>query len=95
MKRLAGRPFVLLGVNSDSDRAEIKRTVQQENISWRSWWDGGGPTGPIQTQWQVTQRPTIHLLDAEGIIRRKNIEAEDVDAAVDALLREIDGKSGK
>ena len=88
VKRLSDKPFVLLGINSDEDREEIQNTIKDESITWRSWWDNGSPEGPIQTQWQVTQRPAIYLLDAKGVIRFKNIEAENLDAAIDSLLEE-------
>ena len=88
VKRLSDKPFVLLGINSDEDREEIQKTIKDESITWRSWWDNGSPEGPIQTQWQVTQRPAIYILDAKGVIRFKNIEAENLDAAIDSLLEE-------
>ncbi len=31
--------FVLLGINSDEDREELKKTLEKEQITWRSWWD--------------------------------------------------------
>src|SRR5262249_45035233 len=39
--RLKARPFALLGVNCDEDRAEIRRVVKKEKLDWKSWWDGG------------------------------------------------------
>ncbi len=41
VKRLADEPFALLGINSDSDRQELKKVLAKEKITWRSWWDGG------------------------------------------------------
>ena len=89
VKRLADKPFVLLGINSDEDREEIQKTIKDESITWRSWWDNGSPEGPIQTQWQVAQRPAIYVLDAKGTIRFKNVEEEHLDGAIDSLLEEL------
>ena len=89
MERLADKPFTLLGINSDPDREALKTTLVEESISWRSWWDEGSVSGPIHTQWQVTLRPAIHLLDANGIIRYKIIDPSEVDAAIDGLLEEL------
>ena len=50
MKRLAGKPFALLGINSDEDREELKTVLKEENLNWRNWWDGGGREGPIATR---------------------------------------------
>lgn len=89
MKRLADKPFVLLGVNSDEDREALKRTLLEEQITWRSWWDEGNIEGPIHTTWQIQERPAIHILDGKGVIRYKNIPSEEVDAAIERLLVEL------
>ena len=38
---MQGRPFVLLGVNADGDRAGIRRVIKDKQLNWRSFWDGG------------------------------------------------------
>ena len=85
MKRLAGKPFALLGINSDEDREALKKTLTEEQITWRSWWEGS-IDGPIHTTWQIIQRPSIHILDHKGVIRYKNIQPEEVDAVIHGLL---------
>ncbi len=89
MKRLAGKPFVLLGINSDRDREQLKGTLKTQNITWKSWWDAGSVDGPIQTKWQVTQRPMIYVLDERGVIRDKDVTHDDLDRAVDRLLEKL------
>ena len=91
VKKLAGKPFVLLGINSDKDRDELKQTLVDEEITWRSWWDQT-IDGPIHTKWQIELRPAIHLLDANGVIRYKEIDASEVDEAIDELLAELAGQ---
>ena len=46
VKRLAGKPFALVGVNSDTDRDKLKETLKEEQITWRSFWNGGSTSGP-------------------------------------------------
>ena len=92
MKRLANKPFALLGVNSDKDRETLKTTLVEQNITWRSWWDAGSTRGPIQTQWQVDLRPVIFILDGKGIIRYKQSDGADLDDTVDALFAKPKGK---
>ena len=89
VKRLADEPFVLIGVNSDRDREKLKQTLKEENITWRSFWDGGGTGGPIATRWNVSGWPTIYVLDHEGRIRFKGVRGEAMDEAVDQLLAEM------
>ena len=88
VKRLAGKPFALLGVNSDKDRAELKKVMTKENITWRSFWDGGNTQGPIASRWNVSAWPTVYVLDPKGVIRFKDVFDKQLDEAVDLLLKE-------
>ena len=92
VKRLADKPFVLLGVNSDRDHDELKKVLEKEQITWRSWYDGGSTSGPIATRWNVHGWPTIYVLDAQGVIRYKGVRGHDMDEAVDKLLKELKEK---
>jgi len=89
VKRLEGKPFALLGVNSDP-KDRLRSVMKKENITWRSWWDGGDTSGPIATRWNVHGWPTIYVLDHKGVIRYKNVREERMDQAVDALLKELE-----
>ena len=89
VKRLEGKPFALLGVNSDP-KDRLRQALKKENITWRSWWDGGDTSGPIATKWNVHGWPTIYVLDHKGVIRYKNVREHAMDEAVDKLLKEIE-----
>ena len=89
VKRLEGKPFALLGINSDQKRDELKKVLEKENITWRSWFDGGSTSGPIATTWNVHGWPTIYVLDDKGVIRYKNVRGEPMDKAVDTLLAKM------
>ena len=88
VKRLEGKPFALLGINSDP-KNRLRQAMKKENITWRSWWDGGNPGGPIATAWNVKGWPTTYVLDAKGVIRYRDVREEQMDKAVDALLKEM------
>ncbi len=88
VKRLEGKPFALLGVNSDP-KENVLKAIERENITWRSWWDGGTTSGPIASAWNVRGWPTIYVLDPKGVIRYKNVRGPQMDAAVDQLLLEM------
>ena len=88
VKRLAEKPFALLGVNSDP-KQRLKQVIKKENMTWRSWWDGGDTSGPIASKWNVHGWPTTYVLDAKGVIRYKNVRDKQMDEAVDALLKEM------
>ena len=87
VKRLANAPFALIGVNSDPNLDRLKTRLEEENITWRSFWDGPkGTSGPIATAWNVQGWPTIYVLDHEGVIRYKSVRGEEMDKAIDTLL---------
>ncbi len=87
--RLEGKPFVLLGVNSDTDREKLKEVLTKEKITWRSFWDGGKVGGPIATRWNVEMWPTVYLLDHRGVIRAKHLQGTALEKKVDQLLLEV------
>ena len=89
VKRLADKPFALIGVNSDVDLEALRPVLAKERITWRSFWNGPeGTNGPVSRRWNVTGWPTVYVLDIEGRIRFKNVRGEALDTAVDALLAE-------
>jgi hypothetical protein len=94
VKRLEGRPFAIVGVNSDynGDLAKINAMLQKQGITWRQAIDGT-TRGPIATRWNVSGWPTIYVLDAKGVIRFKNSRGEDLGKAVDKLLAEMGSKT--
>jgi hypothetical protein len=87
VKRLESKPFALLGVNTDGNPQQVKAANQQQQITWRSWFDGQG--GPICRQYRVQSFPTIYVLDQYGVIRYKSVRGSDMDKAVDTLLKEM------
>ncbi len=89
VKRLSDKPFALIGVNSDTDKEELKKRMEKEKITWRSFWNGEkGTAGPISHSWNVHSWPTVYVLDQKGVIRFKDIRGDELDKAVDQLLAE-------
>jgi len=96
VKDLADKPFAILGINSDPDREQLKKTLKEEQITWRSFWNGPeGTDGPISTKWNVRGWPTIYVLDAKGVIRYKNVRGDALDAAIQQLLKETEPSESK
>jgi hypothetical protein len=91
VKRLEGKPFALIGINSDQDREETKKKNQEQQITWRSFWNGGGKRGPISTSWHVRGWPTLYIIDAKGVIRHKYLGSPGpkiLDENIDILVEE-------
>lgn len=86
VKHLAGKPFALIGVNSQDKISKVKKLVADGVVTWRSFKNETGE-GNISDSWEVNGWPTVYLLDAEGKIRFKNPQrsAKGLDALDDAI----------
>lgn len=86
VKKYDNAPFAIIGVNSDS-REAYDREVDSMGVTWRSFMQGS-TTGPIPTKWNVSGWPTIYVIDAEGVIRYRDVRGEQLEAACDTLIAE-------
>ena len=87
VEKLKDKPFAIIGVNSDRDREALKKTLVEESITWRSFFDGG-TDGPISTRYNVSGWPTIYVLDHKGVIRFKDLREEPLEKAILELVAE-------
>ena len=88
VKQLAGKPFALIGVNSDSDLEEIREIVKEKKLTWRSFQNDAGKDGVISDLWGIQGWPTIFIIDSEGVIRWKG-HGGDIDGEITKLLAEM------
>jgi hypothetical protein len=87
--RLKNKPFVIVGVNSDGDKAALQKAMKKENITWRSFWDRS-TDGSIHTIWNIQVWPTIYVIGPKGAIRGKFVgafEEKDLERLVDDLVK--------
>ena len=97
VKQLAGKPFAVIGVNiSEPNPAALKKVVEKENLTWRSFSDPrtSEALGAISKKWNLAGTPTIYLIDHKGVIRHKWVggaSANLIDNAVEKLIQEVEG----
>lgn len=94
VKRMEGKPFVMLGIN-DGDKPETLRKLRETGeVTWRFWVDGEDPSqGKIFRSWNVIGWPTIVALDRNGVIRYRGIVMSQVplsEYAAETLMAEQD-----
>jgi len=90
VERLKAEPFALLGINSDGDAETVKKILARESITWRQALDGD-TSGPWATKWNVNGWPTIYVLDANGVIRYRDVRDAAMEKAVLELVAEAKG----
>jgi hypothetical protein len=75
VSKLNGKPFVLIGVNSDKDRGKDPEKLEQDlkdnQVTWRSFQNQRKDTEPIAKEWKIKGWPTLYLIDHNGIIKKK------------------------
>ncbi len=84
MKRLEGKPFALIGVNTDENREMVKTRSKKDQVTWRSFFDPQGSR--ISRDWKVNGFPTLYVIDAKGVIRLETHSADAAEKQVDKLL---------
>jgi hypothetical protein len=95
VKKLEGKPFVILGVNSDTDRSKVKELLAKKGPPWRSFWDGGSTNGPIQAQWNIQSYPTMYLIDHKGVIVDRTYPIDDGVALIERTVKDAESAGGK
>jgi len=89
--RLQNKQFALIGVSNDDHRETSQKTVIDDHLPWRSFFDGD--SGHIIRQWQVMVLPTVIIIDHKGIIRYKHVGSPEeavLDGEVDQLVKEAE-----
>jgi hypothetical protein len=71
VNKLSGKPFVLIGVNSDRDPEQLKKELKENQVTWRSFQNQRKEQKPIAEEWNVQGWPTLYLIDHKGVIKKK------------------------
>ena len=90
VEKFKDKPFALIGINSDGDRSVVQKILKDNEITWRNALDGT-TRGPLATAWNVRGWPTIYVIDAEGVIRARNLRGEALEHKAEELMREVGG----
>jgi hypothetical protein len=89
---LRDKPFALIGVNVGGNAKGLKDVVKKEKLTWRSFADSGtAGQGAIAGRWNLTNTPTLYILDRRGVIRYRWVGGpgeKTIDAALDKLINE-------
>jgi thiol-disulfide isomerase/thioredoxin len=87
VKRMQGRPFVLLGVNvgTDGSTPGFKAFLEKEQMTWPIIRDGESQA----IRWYATP-PTLDVVDAKGVYRYFSVQENDLDAVVEKIVKEAE-----
>jgi hypothetical protein len=98
VKRLADKPFALIGINGDEAGEALTEKNKEAQVTWRSFKNNRGEDKKaIADEWNVQGWPTLYLVDHKGVIRRKWLGSpgdEVLDKEIDALVATAEKEAG-
>ena len=71
VNKLNGKPFVLIGVNSDRNAEQLQKDLKENQVTWRSFQNQRKDDKAIAEEWNVRGWPTLYLIDHKGVIKKK------------------------
>ena len=85
IERMKGRPFAILSVNLDDNKQTLKNCDRfgRDHLAMLV---GGRRQAANSDRWHVGFIPSVYVIDADGIIRAKDVKGKALDEAVDALV---------
>ncbi len=84
------KPFTIIGVNCDEDRRKAAEVMETEKMNWPNFYDGTPGDGPISQKYHIRAYPTTFLIDANGIMRYRDLRGESLDKAIGEILKKSD-----
>ncbi|MFO0937893.1 MAG: TlpA disulfide reductase family protein [Gemmataceae bacterium] len=96
VEKLAGKPFALVGVNSDSFKDdEMQKKLKEYKVTWRSF-KNKQKSNTIADDFAIQGWPTLILIDHKGVVRKKWVGSpgnekldEEVQKLVDAAAKDL------
>ncbi len=90
VERLADKPFSLVSISVDEELETLTDFLEETEMPWDHWWAGDDQA--LTQKWDIQYFPTIYVIDANGVIRHKDLRGEELEEAVNALLTEMESK---
>jgi len=94
VKRMQGRPFELISISGDAQKATLVQFLAREPMPWTHWWKDGGSDKPFEV-YRAYSFPTVFLIDHTGTIRARwktPPKPAELDKLVDQLVKEAEKK---
>lgn len=88
-ERFHGKPFEIVGIDSDKDVDALRRFVAANRLTWTMVIDGG-TDGPVAKAWRLNAWPASFLLDGEGVIRDRNPTLNSLETRIVEMLKDLE-----
>jgi thiol-disulfide isomerase/thioredoxin len=81
------RGLECIGISLDSNKQQLERFIQRQEIAWPQFYEPAGPTNWIAVEFGIRSIPVIWLVDRQGRLRCLS-EPAGLDGTIEALLKE-------
>jgi peroxiredoxin len=85
-EKFRGKGFEILGVSIDKSKADWKKAIEKDGLSWLQVLDPGGWNAQSTEDYGVDAIPASFLIDKKGVVRGVNLEGRELEATVRKLL---------
>ena len=82
-----GKNFVVISVSLDNDRKDLEKYLTDNKLPWPQAFEPGGLDSPPANQLGILTVPTLILVDGQGKVVNKSIQATEVEAQLKKTLR--------
>jgi hypothetical protein len=82
-----GRSFAVIGVNLDYNRKELEAYLAQAKLPWIQVFEEGGLDSAPANQLGILTVPTMILVDQQGKVVNRNIQASEIEADLKKLIK--------
>ncbi len=86
--RLKAKGFEIYSISIDDDKADWKKAIAADKITWLQVNEGGGWNAPVANQWKIDQIPTAYLLNKEGKVIARDLEGKPLERKINELLKQ-------
>jgi peroxiredoxin len=87
--KMKGKPFALIGINSDEPEDALK-AVEKNELNWRSFRNEREGVSSISEDWDVAGWPTLVVLDSKGIIAYRGHDGHRATAVAAKLVAKLE-----
>ena len=70
VNKLNGKPFVLIGVNSDRDPKKLEQDLKDNQVTWRSFQNQRKDSEPIAIEWKVKGWPVFQEASNSDLVEK-------------------------
>lgn len=79
--------FAILGVNLDSNPADVRDYLTKNRLPWTQFWEEGGLDSRLANEMGILTLPTMILVDEKGKVVNRNMHITEVEGEIKSRIK--------